>query len=463
MKRIGIDDMSLVIPSLYLPIDDLANARNIDPEKLKNGLGLINMAVCDVDEDVVTLGAEAVIDLIKRNNIKPHQLGRIYVGTESSIDGSKPLASYILGLVSQYFENEYQIENSLVNCDVVDMTFACIGAIDAMHNSLAHLHTLNDENLVSIVVATDDAQYDLESSGEYTQGAGAVAILLKHNPRLLEVDLAVGIATKDEHDFFKPLRYRVSSSVDNITKITTEHKTTPVFDGQFSNITYAKRIIEAWQHYKNLHCDVKLSDFDSFIFHLPYAYHGRRIMADLLFDDMAKNGQYQEFLKANNIEFPLEGPDKKHNKLALRSYLKARTKTPFYTLLVTEKIERGERLSSHIGNVYTASIFISLLSFLIHSKSNDDIKNLLFIAYGSGSKSKVFRGILQEKWKTVFNDRDQKSLLSNRMKITFEQYENIRFQKINSPLATNKTIKQHSSGIMETNRFARYYGIDKDF
>ena len=36
-----------------------------------------------------------------------------------------------------------------------------------------------------IVIVSDIAKYDIGSSGEYTQGAGAVAILVKQNPRLL--------------------------------------------------------------------------------------------------------------------------------------------------------------------------------------------------------------------------------------------------------------------------------------
>ena len=37
----------------------------------------------------------------------------------------------------------------------------------------------------AIVIVSDIAKYDIGSAGEYTQGAGAVAILIKDNPRLL--------------------------------------------------------------------------------------------------------------------------------------------------------------------------------------------------------------------------------------------------------------------------------------
>lgn len=122
--KIGIDDMAFMAPALALPIKDLAEARNIEYDKLRFGLGLKAMAVCDADEDVVTLASTALIRLFQQNeNLDPSDIGRIYVGTESSIDGSKPIASYVHDIANQYFNSNNQGENSLRNCDVIDMTF----------------------------------------------------------------------------------------------------------------------------------------------------------------------------------------------------------------------------------------------------------------------------------------------------------------------------------------------------
>jgi len=92
---VGIDDLSVYIPKLYLPIADLAKARNIDPDKLRHGLGLIDMAVADAHEDAATLAANAVKQLIDQNELDPRRIGRIYLGTESALDGAKPTATYI--------------------------------------------------------------------------------------------------------------------------------------------------------------------------------------------------------------------------------------------------------------------------------------------------------------------------------------------------------------------------------
>ena len=144
--KVGIHDLAFQAPSLFLSIDDLAEARGIEAAKLRFGLGLEAMSLCDVNEDIVTLAAGAVLKLLRQNpSITPDQIGRIYVGTESSIDGSKPIATYLHDIVNQYFNRTEQGPNLLKNTDVVDMTFACIGAVDAMHNSLYYVQVESEK------------------------------------------------------------------------------------------------------------------------------------------------------------------------------------------------------------------------------------------------------------------------------------------------------------------------------
>jgi len=136
MHTVGIDDLSVYIPGLFLPVKSLAEARNIEYDKLHKGLGLTAMALADVHEDVATMAANAVLDLLQRNKIDPSSVGRLYLGTESSLDGAKPMASYVLDMLNRYYESEEGRKSGFLNCDAVDLTFACIGAVDAMENAL---------------------------------------------------------------------------------------------------------------------------------------------------------------------------------------------------------------------------------------------------------------------------------------------------------------------------------------
>ena len=168
------------------------------------GLGLAAMAIPDVHEDTATMGANAVCRLIDRNGIDPRKIGRIYLGTESALDGAKPTATYIVDMLTHRYGERFG-EDCFRGCDVVDMTFACIGAVDALHNTLDWVaRGGEEEDRMGIVVFSDNAKYDLESSGEYTQGAGGGALLVRHNPRLIVVPDRWGVSTTPVHDFFKP-------------------------------------------------------------------------------------------------------------------------------------------------------------------------------------------------------------------------------------------------------------------
>jgi hydroxymethylglutaryl-CoA synthase len=435
----GIHDIAFKAPSLYLPIEDLAIARDIDPAKLIHGLGLKKMSVCDVDEDIITLAASSVIQLLDQNpDLKLTDIGRIYVGTESSIDGSKPIGTYVHGLVQQYFDSKGKDTTGINHIDVVDMTFACIGAVDAVHNSLYYLYANPDK--VAIVVAADIANYDLDSPGEYTQGAGAVAVLLSKNPSLVSIPDKWGVSVKNEHDFFKPIRYQKVNG-----EILEIHDEKPIFDGQLSNTVYQNRITEAWEHFRS---DELLEKFDQLIFHLPYAYHGRRIITPLLQQELETEGTFDAICAENDID----PKDEQVSRLF--------SKTPYYKNWVNATIAEGDKLSSDMGNLYTASIFLSLVSYCLSDTVQTD-KELLFFAYGSGSKAKVFTGKVQPQCKEKSSCWDIARHLEGRVKITFDEYIALRKKELKAPLANSNTIAQESSGISATNKFERTYILKK--
>ena len=56
----------------------------------------------------------------------------------------------------------------------------------------------------AIVIASDVAKYGLGSSGEYTQGAGAVSMLITFNPSIIVIEKTIGISMEHVSDFFKP-------------------------------------------------------------------------------------------------------------------------------------------------------------------------------------------------------------------------------------------------------------------
>lgn len=426
--KVGIDALSFDISKIHLPIKSLAIARNIDPEKLEKGLGLIRMTLPDVHQDVVVFAANALTKLIQENQINLSEIARIYIGTESAIDNSKPIGSYLIDLMEQKFEM-----NALSHCDVVDFTFACIGGVDAMQNCIDFVR-LNPQKK-AIVVTTDYAKYDLNSTGEYTQGVGALAMLIASNPKIIRFENHWATSSKGVFDFFKPFRTISKSEItendknklwlDNLENEIEIHKSQPVFDGQYSNQCYMDRIREAYFLFKELKNQKKSlhQSWNSIIMHLPYAYQGRRMLSEIFALD-SENSK----IKGNNSE-----PE-------YQVLLKNINKTEEYIQFVNDKLKPAERASSLIGNLYTGSIFMAFLSTLsqhLESKQNIINNKFGFMAYGSGSKAKVFEGTIESEWEKAISKVKLFETLNQSFEIDFETYEKLykkqQFQSIRQP------------------------------
>ena len=425
--------MAFYAPKLYLDIRTLAEKRKLPAEKLEQGLGLFKMALPDVHEDAATMAAEAIAELIERNRLDPRRIGRIYLGTESALDMAKPTATYAVGMVEERLAERYG-PRCLRHCDVLDMTFACIGATDALHNSLDWVAT--DPDNIAIVVASDIAKYELESTGEYTQGAGAVAMLVRWQPRLLRVRRLFGVAMENVHDFYKPRRERYCE--------------TPVFDGQYSNQCYQNRMVEALDDFRRRAVATGLFRDEQYralserwarmIFHLPYAFHAKRMYVEPFVQERKAKGAWAQDVRRYGFGEPQAGQftDRKAFEKAYAGFLKSVSESALYRRFVSEKLEKAQRASSETGNLYTASIFLALMSTFecdLNEGNRLAGKRFGFVAYGSGSKAKVFEAVVQPQWAEVARRFRVFAKLSERQVIDYDQYEALHTGTQHSPLA----------------------------
>jgi len=450
-SSVGIDAFGFYIPKHFLPIEKLAVKRNIPAEKLTLGLGLLNMAVCEEHETIDFMAAHSVIDLCENwesNNGKSfdfNEVDKIYLGTESSVDSAKPSITYAM----EHLKNK--LSTDLSHIDFLDMTFACIGGIDALLLCVDYVR-LNPSRKC-IVVVSDNAIYDLETGGEYTQGAGAMAMLISYNPAILEINSSVvGVSTAHNFDFYKPLRsypkkqviseiaQKLGCSAEKTLTVLNElnqqkpafkdgslegiissfwnlpedtihvHRKQPVYDGKYSNECYEERISEALKRF-SLKSETPISEFSTWIFHLPYAFQGRRSASKIWWEHIAKH--QPEVIESVNTEIQsLEGSS---------DWWKTLAKCSEYKKFVQSHIARTEPLSSQLGNLYTGSIFMAAVSALISDDFSSE-KPILFLSYGSGSKSKVFAGQPQNTTKERLKHQILHKL-KNRTEIAFETYE----------------------------------------
>src|SRR5690625_178010 len=349
--KIGIDKIGFFTPNLYLDMNKLALSREVEPEKFTIGIGQEKMAVSPVTQDPVTLAANAALKII--NDDDKSDIDLVMFGTESGIDHSKSAGVYVhhlLGLNS--------------SARTVELKQACYGATAALQLAKGHI-ALNPESKV-LVLASDIARYGLQTSGEATQGAGAVAMLISANPKIMTLEDKSTYLTADIMDFWRPT-YSEEAFVD----------------GKYSNEQYINFFQKVWQQYKK-ETELRLEDFTAICYHLPYTKMGLK---------------------------------------ALRTVIEDGSKETQERLL--DNFEISKTYNKNVGNIYTGSLYLSLLSLLEHQANLESGDRIGLYSYGSGAVGEFFSGILQPCFKDYLQKEAHEKLLTSRKELSVSEYEEV--------------------------------------
>ena len=109
--NIGIDKIGFATSNYVLKLNDLAIARDTDPEKLSKGLLLKELSIASLTEDIVTLGAAAAEPILTAED--KEKIDMVIVATESGIDQSKAAAVFVHGLLGiQPFARSFEIKEA---------------------------------------------------------------------------------------------------------------------------------------------------------------------------------------------------------------------------------------------------------------------------------------------------------------------------------------------------------------
>src|SRR5690625_1821931 len=234
MVKIGIDKIGFHIPHYYVDMNDLAVARNVEPAKFTIGIVQDEMAVASITQDPVTLAANAALNILDEEDIQA--IDFVMFGTETGIDHSKSAGVYV-----------HRLLGLQPSARTVELKQACYGATAALQLAKGHI-ALNPESKV-LVLASDIARYGLQTSGEATQGAGAVAMLISANPKIMTLEDKSTYLTADIMDFWRPT-YSEEAFVD----------------GKYSNEQYINFFQKVWQQYKK-ETELSLEDFTEICYH----------------------------------------------------------------------------------------------------------------------------------------------------------------------------------------------------
>lgn len=378
LSGVGISEIAVSIPKHYIGVAKIAEKSQLPLEYVNGGLGLIQARI-----PYNTSLEQLIIEALKKINHK--DVDRFFIATESDYDMSKAE----IGIKT--------IKNLNITAVPFQLKFACLSGVQALllacEYAVAHAKP-------AIVIAADRSVYEDEKA-ELTQGSGVVAIRIEQNPKLLTMDFKnFGQYSKDINDFRVPI---------NTAPF-------PQVDGPLTKPAFIKCIIKAANDYKtkNQDCSSIVKTADHIVMHTPFTKMIVWSSAALWYYEKYKSGL--ELLKEC-----LTNPE---SFAKFKEILDRTRKALDFQTFFERKIKSGLHYNPYIGNCYTVSVFISLISTLEKAKAN---QNICIVGYGGGSGSLVLMG----KSKKSNFQSDLMHQIKNGRELTLEQYQQWRTQTIN--------------------------------
>lgn len=286
----------------------------------------------------------------------------------------------------------------------IEMKEACYGATAAL--DYARLHVQKHPESKVLVIASDVARYGINTPGEPTQGAGSVAMLISKNPRILLLNDNSVAQTRDIMDFWRP-----------------NYSTTPYVNGIYSTKLYLDMLKTTWAEFQK-RFNTSLADFSAFCFHLP-------------FPKLALKG----FNKVMDKNLPEDFKEK-----------------------LKENFESTILYSKEVGNIYTGSLYLGLLSLLENSKNLVAGDKIALFSYGSGAVAEIFSATLVDGFKDMLQT-NRLETLKNRIRLSVEDYEKLFFEEVVIDSEGNANIPEYKTGVFalkEIHEHQRIYGKVND-
>ncbi len=264
----------------------------------------------------------------------------------------------------------------------IEIKEACYGATAGLE--MARNHIANKPESKVLVIASDIAKYGIGAGGESTQGAGSIAMLITKDPKIAVINNDNIYQTRDLMDFWRP-----------------NYSPYPFVDGKFSTELYLDCLATTWQQYLTTN-NKKIEDFKAICFHLPFPKLGLKGLNALLGEDT-----------------PTE-----HQQLLTNSFMQS--------IIYSQKI----------GNIYTGSLFLGLLSLLEQSSELSTGDNIALYSYGSGAVCEIFSLTLVDNFKQQLRKDRLNTDFSERTRLSVKEYEKMFFQTVEVDETGNAAVEQ---------------------
>lgn len=451
----GISAMALYVPPLRVSLSDWCAWTGSNWAKVETVVGDA-FRVCPPNENAYTMAANAVLRLIDKDDVDPARVGFLGLGTESSTDNSAG-AVIVKGMVDEALVDSGRPPLSR-HCEVPEFKHACLGGVYGMKGALRYL-SCDGRGQQAIVVAADIAEYERGSTGEQTQGAGAVAMLLEETPQLFEVALSRSGSASDYRgfDFRKPFaRY----GADLSSTVRQRRHDFPIFNGRYSTFCYLDavgRAFEAMAERSNCPRERVLPGMAATFFHRPYHHLPAQAFTSLWVRQLSWSEEGQNQLRALAAEAGVD-PDGVLKELASPKRLFAHAAEagvdadPFPLTSKTvraargnadlcrqiqDKMSLGSPITRQLGNLYSASL-PAWLGAGIEQAARDNIplqgQEVLAVGYGSGDAAEAWPLIIADDFSTAAGRLGFAKALENAVDLTREEYEGLHDGRAAGPM-----------------------------
>jgi hydroxymethylglutaryl-CoA synthase len=333
------------------------------------------------------------------------------------------------------------------SCEVPEFKHACLGGVYGMKGAIRHL-AFDGAGGQAIVVCADIAEYARGSSGEPTQGAGAVAMLLEEDPKLAVVDLVASGSASDYRimDFRKPM----SRFCGQDRSETHQVQDFPVFNGKYSTTCYIDETLHALKDMydkRGLNPADYMRGLRTAFLHRPYRRMPETGWAvSYLFalsrgngEDRAELASYcyevnvdPEKLIAELVSTPevvqLAHPERlQHDAYPLTmAVTRAFRASRHFRREILDKLALGSDTMLDLGNLYTAALPAWMAAGFEQALDEDSLQpgeEVLTLGYGSGDAAEVIPFFMAETWREATARIDFAGAMELAVELDFEQYQ----------------------------------------
>lgn len=435
--------MALYLPAYRVDLQQWCAWTGGDWQKIRQVVGS-GFRLLGPRQSVYTMAANALLRLIRNYDVDPTRIRYLALGTESSTDNSAG-AIIVKGMVDDALR-ALGLPPIARNCEVPEFKHACLGGIYALKSAVRFLSTDGDDGL-AVVICADKALYERGSSGEPTQGAGAVAMLLESQPRLASINLRhAGTASEYRGiDFRKPLTGRLNGHAHSLD--------IPVYNGRYSTNCYVdevRRALDDLYARRGLDPAPYLRSVEAIFMHRPYARmpetgFGVAYLFALAQGDATDQDELAAYCRGAGVlmgEVLAEmGTAPELGLLAVSeriqdeifpltmAALKVFRQSDAFGRYVHAKMDLGADSMREVGNLYTGALPAWLAAGLADAERRGTAlagREILTIGYGSGNAADAIPLQVVAGWEEAARQIDVAEALRPAIDVTAEQYLALR-------------------------------------